>query len=502
MANSLTNYEVSIVKNLIDNPDFKNQEIAGLINRYRGDAKSDVSSGRISNIKNNQIQKYEAIAACTDQVVKDFLEKVEALKLGVGPVDSSPISDFSLGKLFPLKSSDSLRLNITETDQIECKESFNMVMKTIASFANNKGGYFAFGVKNKTWEVIGLNPTKLKKFEEFDLKDINQKIRTALGADLQVQKRSYSLGEKTIGIMYIAEGKIKPLIFTKSDGNSGYAEGHIYYRYPGEDRLIAPLDLQQIIEDRIRDLSKTILTKHISQILDAGPTNAAVLNMNTGEVDGASGKFVIDKSLLKDIEFIKEGQFKENSGAPTLKLIGKLQATNQVQTEKVLDNISKDDLISCFLHQDRVNNPSAFINALRDIQTLWLPIFYYQRLAQLSDEQAIACLKKGIGGMKSSISKHTARLKDRTGPALNAYGSEEYRLAIKDCIDLDVENMELKNQRLLLRSIQEIRKNDVELKYILSLLQKFYPSIFINSSESLQSEIRKAICSVDATFFA
>ena len=46
MVNSLSNYEVSIIKNLLGKPDFKNQEIAGLINRSRGDAKSDVSPGR------------------------------------------------------------------------------------------------------------------------------------------------------------------------------------------------------------------------------------------------------------------------------------------------------------------------------------------------------------------------------------------------------------------------------------------------------------------------
>ena len=251
MANSLTDYEVSVIKNLLDNPDFNNQEIAGLINRFRGDAKSDVSSGRISNIKNDQIQKYLNIEACTDQVVKTFLEKVEALKLISVGLDNGPLSDSQLSQILPIKASDKSKLNITETDQIECKESFNMVMKTIASFANNKGGYFVFGVKDKTWQILGLNPRKLKSFEEFDLKNINQNIRTALGADLQVQKKTYVLGEKSIGIMYIAEAKIKPLIFTKSDGQSGYAEGHIYYRYPGEDRMIAPLDLQKIIEDRM-----------------------------------------------------------------------------------------------------------------------------------------------------------------------------------------------------------------------------------------------------------
>lgn len=502
MVNSLTDYEVSIIKNLLDNPDFKNQEIAGLINRYRGDASSDVSSGRISNIKNNQIQKYKNISACTDKEAQSFLEKVKNLKLIGVITKKGPVSAATLKTLFPVHLTNNDKLNITETDQIECKQGFNIVMKTIAAFANNKGGYFAFGVKDKSWEVVGLNPAKLKKFLEFDLKNINQKIRTSLGADLQVQKSLYEVGNKFIGIIYIAEAHIKPLIFTKSDGNEKIAEGHIYYRYSGEDRLIAPQDLQKIIEDRIRDLSKTILTKQISQILDAGPTNAAVLNLETGTVDGSAGKFIVDESLLPDLKFIHEGNFVEKSGTPTLKLIGELQPINYVKTEKVFGNISKDDIFSCFLNQVSVKNPAAFINALRDIQTYWLPIFYYQRLAKFSVQQAIECLNDGIGGMKNSIGHHTKRLNTRSGPKLNAYGSNEFRQALKNSESFDVETLNIKEKRLLLRSLQELDKNDVELEYALKTLKLFYPAIFVNSSDSIKSEIRKAICSIDAIFFA
>ena len=257
-------------------------------------------------------------------------------KLGVSKVNNNPISDISLGKLFPVKLSDASKLNITETDQIECKESFNIVMKTIASFANNKGGYFAFGVKDKTWEIIGLNAKKLKTFEEFDLKDINQKIRTVLGTNLQVQKKTYEIGGITIGIMYIAEANIKPLIFTKSNSKSGFAEGQIYYRYSGEDRLIAPLDLQQIIEDRIRSLSEIILTKHLSNILENGIENSAVLNIQTGQVVGKSGSFLIDEEILPKIRFIKEGEFEEKKDATTFTLVGEVKkAANVIKPEKV-----------------------------------------------------------------------------------------------------------------------------------------------------------------------
>lgn len=499
MANSLTDYEVSIIKNLLGNPDFNNQEIAGLINRYRGDAKSDISSGRISNIKNDQIQKYKNIAACSDHEALGFLNNV---KTTGSLVDNGPISASMLALLFPIHEGFKDKLNITETDQIECKQGFKFVMKTIAAFANNKGGYFAFGVKNKTWEVVGLNSAKLQKFQEFDLKNINQRIRTALGTDLQVQKTVYKIGAKSIGILYIAEARIKPLIFTKSDGKEGYAEGHIYYRYSGEDRLIAPLDLHNIIEDRIRDLSKTILTKHISQILDAGPANSAVLNLETGEVDGASGKFVIDEELLKKIEFIKQGEFKEKSGAPTLKLVGELTKSISVKKVTALGNITNHNLMMGFLNQETPANPEAFVEHLSFTQTHWLPIYYFMTLAKINFAQSQKLLSKAVGGLKGSVNFQVQRIKENKLPPNSGQPSTVYVQQLREQQNIKLEEMSKEQKRYLLRSIQSLSKYDCDLGYILNVLKLFYPDEFNSDKKyTYKSQIRATISYIDAIYF-
>jgi hypothetical protein len=54
--NTLGTFEVSIIKALIAGGSYSNQEIAGLINRSHGSASTDISSGRISNIKNGIVQ--------------------------------------------------------------------------------------------------------------------------------------------------------------------------------------------------------------------------------------------------------------------------------------------------------------------------------------------------------------------------------------------------------------------------------------------------------------
>ena len=76
--NSLTEAEVAVVKALIAAGKHSNQQIAGLINRARGQADSDVSTGRISNIKNGQIKKYAGILAASTRDVAKFMTKAAA----------------------------------------------------------------------------------------------------------------------------------------------------------------------------------------------------------------------------------------------------------------------------------------------------------------------------------------------------------------------------------------------------------------------------------------
>nr|WP_273786631.1 ATP-binding protein [Brucella intermedia] len=211
---------------------------------------------------------------------------------------------------------------------MECKKSVNVVMKTLAAFANNRGGYFIFGVEDKTWEIHGIDA---KKFSEYDFNKLNQNILSSLGVGIEIQKRVVDIAGKKLGILYVYPAHTKPVIMSQS-GN-GFSQGHIYFRYPGEDRLITQTDLQKLLEDRIRQLSETVLSKHIANILKFGIENSAVMNLNTGLVDGKAGNFVIDPQILTTLSFIKEGEFVEKSGAPTLKLVGEVSPAAAVVTK-------------------------------------------------------------------------------------------------------------------------------------------------------------------------
>lgn len=335
-AGSLTDIEVGIIRNLLARGGYKNQDILGLLNTVRRlEGREEANGGRVSEVKTFK-PRYNGISAASDKVTDAFIRKAENPTTYAG-VSSNPLDKSRLEKLFPLNESAKGKLAITETDWIECKESFgtqhliNNCFRAIAAFSNNKGGYIAFGVKDKTWELKGID---CGKFKEFDRKNFNQALLAALSCAIEFEMDTLDVGGKTIGVLYVAPAKIKPVIAIKNS-KDGVITGNIYYRYQAENRMIGPVELQQIIEGRIRDLSETILIKHLSTILANGIENSAVLNINTGQVDGKAGSFLIDEDLLPEISFIKEGKFEEKSGTPTLKLVGEIKkAASVIKTKK------------------------------------------------------------------------------------------------------------------------------------------------------------------------
>ena len=340
-AGSLSEYEVGIIRNLLAQEVYKSQAILGLINTVRRkNGIPDTNGGRISDVKAGN-PRYAGVMAASDDETSNFMA-LACKPTGLSGASTEPLSSSTLAGLFSLRQDGGGCLDLTETDQIECKESFGgqhwvkNSIKAIAAFANNRGGYIAFGVKDKSWEVVGI---KKKKFQEFDRRDLNQVLHGSFSGEIVFRMATHEVGGKDIGVLYIYPAKLKPVLFIKQVDN--VVEGHIYFRYQGENRLIGTSELQQIIEERIRVLSETILSKHLGNILANGIDNSAVLNLNTGTVDGAAGSFVLDESILPKIRFVKEGEFIERSGAPALKLVGEVKSSGKIVAVRDEDLITK-----------------------------------------------------------------------------------------------------------------------------------------------------------------
>ncbi|NPA33435.1 MAG: hypothetical protein GXO48_00690, partial [Chlorobi bacterium] len=95
-------------------------------------------------------------------------------------------------------------------------------------------------------------------------------------------------------------------------------------------------ELKKIIEE-YRERERQMWIKHIENIAKIGPTNVALVDLFTGEINTTrlhNARLVIDEKLLEDvrdkIKFVEEGRFSEKEGEPTLKIIGKVETANVI----------------------------------------------------------------------------------------------------------------------------------------------------------------------------
>ena len=223
-----------------------------------------------------------------------------------------------------------------ESTSLEFKENFNMgnlneYAKTMAAFANNKGGIIIFGVRDRPRLPIGITKDKFdnikqEKITEFLIDHFSPEIDWDIGI--------VEIEGKYFGYIYVFESENKPIICKKN--NRDLKTGEIYYRYRGQSRKIEYSELRKII-DELRENEKRMWMKHIEKIAQIGPRNIAFIDLIRGSIETQKlegSKFIIDRGLLNDlkekVKFIEEGKFSEKEGYPTLKLIGEVQANDNV----------------------------------------------------------------------------------------------------------------------------------------------------------------------------
>lgn len=235
-----------------------------------------------------------------------------------------------------------------ESSILELKESFNWgsrdsYAKSMAAFANNKGGFLVFGVTNHPRMLKGL---LTNNFEDIDEEKITSYLNSVFSPEIEYAKSVVEVNSKKIGFIQVFQSRIKPIVCIKNDNE--LKESDIYYRYIARSERIKYPALK-IILDQVAENERKSWMKHFENISKIGPTNAAVLDVIGGNVSGSTGALVIDRKLLPKLRFISEGTFKE-FGRPVLKLIGSVKPV--MVTENKL-GVKSTELIQV------TNNPSA-----------------------------------------------------------------------------------------------------------------------------------------------
>ena len=254
-----------------------------------------------------------------------------------------------------------------ESTKLDFKESFNWqnnaeYIKTMTAFANNQGGFLVFGVKDSPREVVGLRG---QAFENLTSEKISEFVKSTLSHNLSYEFETLEVDNKKIGWIYTRQSQIKPVICTRTIGSgSDLKDGAIYFRNGARSDLIRSTDLQKIISDQ-RDAEARRWMNLVKQAGAIGVENAAILSLTDGIVSAPGGKVVIDESIMKDLRYIKEGEFNEKSGAPTLKIIGEVEASSARVIERNIDPEIKYQLTTKQLGEEwGFPSKSAMANAL------------------------------------------------------------------------------------------------------------------------------------------
>ncbi len=234
-----------------------------------------------------------------------------------------------------------------EGQELEFKEQFSLAaladyFRDFAAFANNRGGYLIYGVKDSPRTLIGMTEKSIDQFEKLDAEKITGYLLQIFSSDMRWELSLIEVSGMQFGIFKIYEAITKPIIAKKDEGKDQIIKnGEIYYRYGGRTQKIQFAELEAIINKRIKQNNDQWLDL-MSKIGKAGPSNAAILDTEKSLIEKDSSRIlVLDEELAKKLKFVKEGMFTEKSGAATLKLIGDVVPIDKVEVVKKV----KEDLI-------------------------------------------------------------------------------------------------------------------------------------------------------------
>jgi Putative DNA-binding domain len=366
-----------------------------------------ISSGRVAQIRNGSYAKN--VPAASENELQVFLAKWAADHATVYPKGPQSPTDVEYIQAMFEKRKTNWHVRSGETDVVECKLNYAVsgaILKAVAGLANNKGGHILFGVKDGTNAVEGMSDDK---FHTLDPSILNSHLLSTFDPMPTIMKVALSIGGKTVGAIYVEKHPEGPIIAVKNVG-SDMREGAIYFRYVGETRQIKPGELRQIIKMREQKAVEDF-SRRMSRVA-AG--SEATIDLDSGEVAGKSGRFVIDKDLLPSIQFIREGDFSEVKGAPALRMVGEVQPISTADRNKVhiiRENITPDSIIENFLRDNQVQEPLQYLHAQAHYPRKWMPIWHYVRQLSTSVDDLVEDFRSMTASVPTSRDAVVQRLR-------------------------------------------------------------------------------------------
>lgn len=425
-----------------------------------------------------------------------------------------PFSQEKLNEIFQISSADPERVISRENTGLEFKVSFGWksvydYLKTSAAYANNKGGYIVFGVANNPRRLCGLSGNSLREFRDIDPAKMTSNFNNHFAPEIEWEFHEYLLQGKTFGLLYIHEANHKPVVCIK-DAQNVLKESDIYYRYHARSERIKYPELRAMLESTRED-EKRLWMKKLENIARIGVREAGIFDLHSGCVTGSGGSFLIDESLLSQLSFIKEGEFSEVKGKPTLKLIGRLESLTGAVVGSGKKRIIKtkgirtSDIVLGALNEENVNDPDEFIKQICFETTAFLPVYYFIKKSRLDTGKAIEMIEQVVS--RSHTRKkliERLRSKKSQGQGISNAGSgvastkkREYADSLRErrlSTDLSENDFVYCLQAIRGLSVDEVKTNS---KYLRGLLRNWFDKHYASAKGPVANHLRRAICWVD-----
>ncbi len=427
----------------------------------------------------------------------------------------NPFTRDELNRIFAVSPKHPDRLISRENNSLEFKEAFGFgslgkYIRTAAGFANARGGYIVYGIGRSPHRLLGM---KGDSFDKLDPEKLTHYLNEHFDPSLEWEQHIHELDGKAFGLIYIHESQNKPVICKKTaDDAKHLKEGEIYYRYRGRTQTIRYAELKELIDER-RKREQLLWFRHLKEIARIGIADAALFDLRTGTVKGAGGNLVIDESLIPQLAFIRDGEFNETKGKPTLKLIGSVEiagsatksGTGKVQVVKTR-GIRATDIIRGFLTAEKVAEPTAYLTHIAWESSAFLPCYYYLHVSRISVQEAIGLIEKEHSTTQAKA-KLIARLKGDEAlgvamPSDNNSNGKRKLVVRKSLLARKVRDSATgKELGDMLDMVRTLKKSDLPITYLRELLLGVFNRNFAKQDQTVNDKIRRAICYVDCLHF-
>ena len=431
-----------------------------------------------------------------------------------------PLSQEALSSIFRTSAKDYTRIISREGSSLEFKQTYSpgsmaQYFKTMAAFANNIGGYILFGIGDRPRKLIGLTGKHLTKFEELKAEELTKALSDYFSPEIRWDHCTFEFKGNSYGVIYVFPLKKRPCICKKSYDNPNpkytLKEGDIYYRYGARSERIHYSELSGIIEQERKNEERQWLN-FAKKAVRIGVSNAALLDLNTGNLSGSSGSIVLDEELLQKISFIKEGSFVDTGGRPTLRIIGDVTeiSTGKVvvgeSTKKIVRAIEPDEIIRAFLNDQKVDNPLEYIKRVCSASSANYPVYFYLHQAGASAADALRIVRgttvRGIV-KERLIERLSGKTVDRVALPVQTTEPSRKKVAYYQqwkSEEIPEDGVETKYciDAILCLSDEEIRKHS---SYIRKTISALYSREYEDMPSGLASNMRKAICRIDEVLF-